>query len=423
MPSGSHQNRRSADLSRRASARTPGGVHSSVRMSGPRPFISRAKGAWLYGVDGDSYVDYLLGQGPNFLGHAPDALVNAVTSAIRRGLIYGGQHELEVEAAEAVCQALEWPAMVRFAGSGTEAVQVALRLARAATGRRTVVRFEGHYHGWLDNVLVAPDGDGVWGAASAGQLDGDLDHFTIVPWNRPDVVEEVFRDHGDQIAAVVMEPIMVNAGVIQPRAGYLEHVRRLCTENGAVLIFDEIISGFRFGLGGAVERYGVVPDLATYGKALAGGWPVAAVAGRVELMELLNGQVIHAGTFNSSVAGMAAVKATVARLRQDPPYEAIEEHGAALMRGIQDIADANHLSVRLQGLPMAFHMSFGAAEVTDYRSLQELDLGLYADFAEALIHHGVWVAGRGVWYVSASHGDEELEAALTRISKTVSDWI
>ncbi|MEU0466413.1 aspartate aminotransferase family protein [Amycolatopsis sp. NPDC006131] len=410
---------RSEELRERALKRTPGGVHSNVRLSGAHDFIARAKGAWLYSVDGRDFVDYLLGQGPNFLGHAPEQVVEAVAEACRRGVIYGGQHELEVRASELVCRALGWAEMVRFGVSGTESVQGALRLARGATGRTKVVRFEGHYHGWLDNVLTAVR-DGSWGAASAGQLSSHLDDFIVLPWNDADRLAAVFEEEGDQIAAVITEPVMINAGVIEPLSGYLERMRELCTRHGAVLIFDEVISGFRLGLGGAAERYGVEPDLATYGKAIAGGFPVSALAGREGLMSRLGtGEVNHSGTFNGSVMATAAVVATLTSLFEDPPYERVAKHGNTLMIGLRDIGQEYGLPLRVAGLPPAFHVAFGDATVTDYRSLQQLDLARYERLSKALLEHGLWVAGRGVWYVSAAHGEDELDAALTRFAAAV----
>jgi glutamate-1-semialdehyde 2,1-aminomutase len=234
----------------RALARAPGAVHSNVRLAAPQVFIERARGAWLWDVDGRDYVDYLLGQGPNFLGHAPPAVLTAVEAACRDGLIYGGQHAREVDAAEAVCAALGWADMVRFGVSGTESVHAALRLARAATGRDKVIRFEGHYHGWLDSVLMA-ERDGAWGPASAGQRPAHLAGSIVLPWNDPAAVAAALARDGDRVAAVIMEPVMINAGVIEPRAGYLQQVRELCTRHGVVLIFDEVISGFRLALGGA----------------------------------------------------------------------------------------------------------------------------------------------------------------------------
>lgn len=415
--------RKSESLRQRALIRTPGGVHSNARLAGPQPFIARAKGAWLYGVEGDDYVDYLLGQGPNFLGHAPDSVIDAVREACQDGLLYAGQHELEIQAAEAVCDALGWAEMVRFGVSGTESVQAALRLARAVTGRTKVLRFEGHYHGWLDNVLMA-ERDGTWAAASEGQLAHHLDDFLVLPWNDADQVATAFDHHSEQIAAVIMEPIMINAGVIEPLPGYLERVRQLCSQRGTVLIFDEVISGFRLGLDGAVGRYGVTPDLAVYGKAMAGGWPVSAVAGHDYLMRQFGtGEVAHAGTFNGSVPSMAATMATIGYLRENSPYPAIIEHGDALMSGLRELGVKHGIPLRVEGPPMAFHVSFGDADVTDYRSLQQLDLARYAELAKALVEHGIWVAHRGTWYVSAAHGPAELDAILTRFHSALTDWL
>lgn len=411
----------SAALRARALARVPGGVHSNVRLGGPKAFIKRAKGAWLWGVDGEDYVDYLLGQGANFLGHAPDEALRAVEAACRRGMVYGGQHELEVVASELLCDALGWADMVRFGVSGTESVQAALRLARAVTSRTKVIRFEGHYHGWLDNVLMAQR-DGAWSTASAGQLASHLQDFVVLPWNDEQALADALAESGD-IAAVIMEPVMINAGVIKPRPGYLQRVRELCTQCGAVLIFDEVISGFRLGLGGAAGWFGVTPDLATYGKAMAGGWPVSALAGRAALMERFGtGEVNHSGTFNASVMAMAATTATVTRLTGNPPYQAIDRHGTALMAGIRALGMKHGVSLHVQGFPAAFHVSIGEADVTDYRTLQQLDLARYAQLTQALISNGVWVASRGVWYVSASHGPAELDAVLARFDKALADF-
>lgn len=412
----------SSELHRRALARTPGGVHSNVRLEGPKAFIKRAKGAWLYSVDGSDYVDYLLGQGPNFLGHAPDFVLAAVQAASRNGLIYGGQHELEVRAAESVCEALGWAEMVRFGVTGTEVVQAALRLARAVTGRTKVVRFEGHYHGWLDNLLIS-EKNGSWGPASSGQLESHLSDFITLPWNDANRISDVMHREGGQIAAVIMEPIMINCGVIEPRPGYLEWVRRLCSRHGAVLIFDEVISGFRLGLGGAAVRFGVTPDLATYGKAIAGGFPVSALAGRADLMSRFGtGEVNQSGTFNGWVPAMAAIVSTLSHLRDSPPYGAVAEHGRQLMTGLRELGRAHGLPLRVAGLPAAFHVSFGDADVVDYRSLQKLDLARYTELASVLVEHGIWVTGRGVWYVSAAHGPAELDAVLTRFKAALTDW-
>jgi glutamate-1-semialdehyde 2,1-aminomutase len=401
-------------LMARARRSLPGGVDSNVRLDGSGVLFARGQGAWLWDVDGNDYVDHLLGQGPAFLGHAPTEVVEAVDEAVRQGMVYGAQHPLEVETAERVLTVLGWPGMVRFGSSGTEMVQAALRLARAATGRRRVIRFEGHYHGWLDNVLVAP-GLGPPQAGTAGQLVGDLGELIILPWNDLDAVASALERQGEDIAAVIMEPMMINAGAIEPRAGFLQGVRDLCDRHGCVLVFDEIITGFRIALGGAAERYGVAPDLATYGKAMAGSWPVAALAGRPELMGRFGtGEVTHAGTFNANVMGMAAVSATLTVLERDRPYPRLEAVGRSLMDGLREIGARRSVPLHVQGLPMAFHVSFGEEDATDLQSLSRLDAARYRSLVERLVDNGVWVARRGVWYVSIAHGEPEVGVALER---------
>jgi glutamate-1-semialdehyde 2,1-aminomutase len=406
---------RSAALHARAVRRIPGGVHSNVRLDAPSIFFVRGEGAWLFDVDGNDYVDYLLGQGPAFLGHAPTRVRLAVEEACRSGMVYGGQHPLEVEAAERLCEQLGWPEMVRFGSTGTEMVQAALRLARAATGRRRFVRFEGHYHGWLDNVLLAPQpGQAVPG--SAGQPPEALADSVLLPWNDADAVADALERHQDDVCAILMEPVMLNAGVIAPVAGYLERVAELCRRHGALLLFDEVITGFRLGPAGAAGLFGVTPDLAVYGKAMAAGWPAAALAGRAELMELFGTrQVNHSGTFNANVMTVAATLATLEVLRDDPPYQRIEAVGTGLMKGLRGLAADASLPLRVEGFPMAFHVSFGdGVEVVDLRSLRRLDAERYRSLAERLIDAGVWVAARGIWYVSAAHGEHELEVTLER---------
>ncbi|WP_035812710.1 aspartate aminotransferase family protein [Jiangella gansuensis] len=405
---------RSAQFDQRARDLTPGGVHSNVRLSGPRVCFDRGEGAWLYDIDGNDYVDYLLGQGPSLLGHAAPAVNAVVARESRRGSVFGSQHVLENEAGELFLDTVGWAERVRFGLTGTEADQAALRLARAATGRTKFVRFEGTYHGWLDNMLVTSV-DGQIRPGSAGQLAHHLDDTYFLPYNDLTALEKVFANH-DDVAAVIVEPVMCNSAAIQPRDGFLAEVRRLCDRTGAVLIFDEVITGFRVALGGAAERYGVTPDLAVYGKAMAGGWPVSALAGSAALMDQLTTGVVHSGTFNSSIPACAAVIATLTELRQDPPYERIETHGAALMSRIRELGAAHGVPLRVQGLPVAFHASFGDPHpIHHHAQLGTIDAARYARFVEVLVAHGVWVAPRGIWYVSAAHGDRELDAVVNRM--------
>jgi glutamate-1-semialdehyde 2,1-aminomutase len=265
-------------------------------------------------------------------------------------------------------------------------------------------------------LLVAVGSEGA-GLASAGQLPESLDASITLPWNDLPAVASALDRHPGEIAAVLMEPMMLNAGAILPRPEYLAGVRELCDRHGALLIFDEIITGFRIAPGGAAERFGVVPDLATYGKALAGSWPVGALAGPRRLMEPIGtGEVNHSGTFNANRMAMAAVAATLELLAEQPPYAELARVGGRLMMELSELG--RDVGLRVQGLPMAFHVSFGpeAAEVRDYRSVRALDAARYRKLAELLWDEGVWVAARGIWYLSAAHGDRELDATLERFA-------
>jgi len=413
---------RTTALRTRAERVIPGGVSSNVRLLAPRVFFERGAGPRLWDVEGNDYVDYLLGQGPAFLGHAHPRVTEAVARAVRSGMVYGAQHVLEVEAAERFIEAVRWPDLVRFGVSGTESVQGALRLARAATGRRRLLRFAGHYHGWVDNVLM-DFGPGGGVPATLGQPADALADWLVAPFNDTDALAEVFSAHGEEIAAVIVEPMMCNQGAIVADPGFLAALRSLATAHGAVLIFDEVITGFRLALGGAAEHYGVTPDLAVYGKALAGGWPVSALAGRADLMARFGtGEVNHSGTFNASVMAAAAVVATLEVLAEDPPYAGVADHGTRLRAGLAALGEKHQVPLRIQGLPAAFHVSFGGpgsavgtGPARDLGGLRELDLVRYAEFSRLLAGHGVWVAGRGIWYVSAVHGEAELSDALHRV--------
>jgi len=378
----------------------------------------------MWDVDGNDYVDFLLGQGPNFLGHGHPDIHAAVVEATRQGMVFGAEHPSEVEAAEAFLAATRWPERVRFGVSGTEVVQAALRVARAATDRTLVVRFAGHYHGWLDDLLTTYDESCEPRPGSAGQVVSRMADSVVVPWNDAQGLARVLESHRGAIAAVLMEPIMLNQGSILPRPGYLESVRALCDAHGAVLIFDEVITGFRVGLGGAAERLGVTPDLAVYGKAVAGGWPVSALAGRADLLEPVGtGAINVSGTFNGSVMAMAAVTATMKILSSGDPYAALESIGSATIGIVRERAAAHGLPLHLQGLPQAFHASWGArdGDLADYRDVVSQDSARYAAVADALVRAGVWVSARGIWFLSLAHDQSAVDAAAERIDRAFAE--
>lgn len=388
----------------------PGGVSSNVKMEElPQPmFFTRAEGSRLYDADGNAYVDYTCGYGPVILGHAFPPVVEAVQRAAAHGFIYGGQHEGEVVLAERLASAVPCIEMVRYTSTGSEAVAAALRLARAYTGRSTIIRFSGHYHGWFDELLL-PSTD----PKSAGQSPSAADHLLVAPWNDRGALERLLRQYGPDVAAVLMEPIMCNSGVIMPAEGYLEAVRGMCSENGVILIFDEIITGFRVHLGGAQSLLGVTPDLAVFGKALANGYPMSCVGGRREIMDLIaSGRVVHAGTFNGNPIGTAAALATLDALADDDgeALRRLTAIGQRLMRGIRKAAAAQELPTLVQGPGPVFYVWFtDAPTITDYASSAGVSREPYARFAAAMLAHGVRVIPGGRWYVSCAHTEEDID--------------
>lgn len=410
---------RSAALFERAKETIASGVTSDVRVNmKPMPlYFERGEGAMLYDVDGNGYIDYALGQGPLILGHSHPAILKAVETAMRRGQIFAGQSELEVEAGEAVARLVPCAGLSRFSLSGSEAVHAAVRLARAVTGRPKLLRFEGHYHGWFDNVMVGPaeDGDGAV-AMTAGQSPGAVLEVVVQPWNDLDAIEATFARHGDELAAVIMEPVMCNTGVIPPDDDYLEGVRAYCDRYGTLLILDEVITGFRLAPGGAQELLGVTADIATYGKALAGGFPASAIVGRSDLMQRFGKGVNHSGTFNGNIISSAATIATLNELTRDDnaAYKRIEKTGTMLMDGLREIASTLDLPLNIQGYPAAFHSSFSESgsfsDASEFAG--QVDQKRYERFALGMLQRGIRVLERGLWYVSAVHDDHHVERTL-----------
>lgn len=400
----------------------PGGVNSSFRLGiAPTPLVfDRGEGACLHDIDGNRLIDYYLGMGPMILGHRPQAVVDAVTAQLERGILFAGQTDVEAEAARLVCEMVPSAEQVRFGSSGSEVDQAALRLARAATGRRKVIKFEGHYHGWFDNVLwsTAPGADVVGPAdapllvgGSKGQLPETSETLTVLPWNNLEILEAYLK--ANDVAAVIMEAAMCNQGAIQPAEGYLEGVRAACDRHGTILIFDEVITGFRLGAGGAQELFGVTPDLSTFGKAIANGFPVAALAGRADLMGLFSsGGVLHGGTYNAQPVAMAA---TVATLKSLTPalYAKIGRAGEILMEGFREIFASEGITAQVNGFGQVFHVALGLeAPARSYRDLLQIDKPAYVALTTALIQRGVRPLERGAWFLSSEHNDALLAETL-----------
>jgi len=410
----------------RAADYVPGGVNSHFRLGArPVPLVfDHADGAYLYDLDGNRYIDYHLGMGPMILGHTPESVRDAVTAQVGRGILYAGQSEVEYRAAELVRDAVPCAESVRFAGSGSEAAHAAFRLARAATGRTEVIKFEGHYHGWFDSVywsVTPPEkeagdrADPQRVAQSLGQLPSAASGVTVLPWNDLDLLER--RLAAGDIAAVFMEPFMFNNGGIPPLDGYLAGVRAACDRHGALLIFDEVITGFRVSIGGAQQAMGVTPDLTILGKALASGFPVAALVGRRDLMDLLaDGRTVHGGTYNAQTVSMAATVATLTALARPGVYDDLADRGDRLRTGLATVFSDAGRTVDIAGYPAVFQVRYGAERPRDYREHARTDQSGYVDLAIALVERGIRVLPRGTWFLSTAHTDAHIDQTLEHVA-------
>ena len=428
-PSGGARYGRSAELYEAARELIPGGVNSNVRLrSTPVPlFFSRADGARIWDVDGNEYVDYNLGMGAVILGHADLSVTRRVAETLASGQLYGGQHEGELALARLVSDVIPWAEMVRLAMSGTEADQAAVRLARAATGRTRVIKFEGHYHGWSDGLYVSsrPPAEALPAEGpprafrmSGGQPSNVLDDIVVLPWNDKAAFSECIAD-ASTIAAVILEPILFNTSLIPPDPGFIELVRRRTAETGTVLIFDEVITGFRVDLQGAAHLLRVEPDLAVYGKAMGNGFPIASITGRRSLMRLIGSEVSHhLGTYNGNVVSVAAGLATIEKLRErrDAIYPELAALGARLAAGLRQASAAAGVGATVVELAGVVHS--GMATGSPPRSYRDYvraeDFGALGRFVAELQDRGVRITNRGTWFLSASHGRDDIDWTIER---------
>ena len=426
---------KSRELQRRAEQVIPLGVNSNFRYwgEGITPYVRRAKGAHLWDVDGNEFIDYRMAFGPIILGHAFDEVDDKVAAEIREGVLYAMTGELEIEVAEmivAMCPAVE---MVRLACSGTEATMHAIRVARAYTGRELIVKFEGNYHGFQDYTL--------WSTYSPAEAYGNRrnpipvpassgiprvlgEKIITLPFNDFEGFERVMRSYGEQIAAVITEPCQGNCAAILPEVGFLELIRRKTDEYGVVFILDEVKTGFRIAPGGAQEFHKIAPDLTTYAKALGNGYPAAALGGKREIMSIIGHGVAQGGTYTNNKPGVAAAYATLKILQREPVFEILRQRGQRLRDGLQEIFEENGIPAVIPGYPAMFGLVLGLESVTCQRDWAQSDHDLGTRLTEAAIARGVMPDHDPLepWFLCYSHSDEDVDRTLevyAEIVKTV----
>ena len=410
---------KSRQLHQRASRVIPGGVNSPVRafksVGGDPPYVTHGKGSHLWDVDGNEYVDYVGSWGPLILGHAFPAVVEAVERANRDGASFGACTPMEAELAEEVLQAVPSMAKVRFVSSGTEATMSAIRLARAFTNRKYIIKFEGCYHGHADSLLVkAGSGVATLGIpGSAGVLPEQAQFTLALPYNNQQAVEEAFQKFKDQIACVIVEPVVGNMGTVPPRAGYLQFLRDVTQRSGAVLIFDEVMTGFRLARGGAQELYKITPDLTTLGKIIGGGLPVGAYGGRADIMEMIAplGPVYQAGTLSGNPLAMAAGLATLRHLREHPEiYPQLDRRTSALVDGVLAMANKHGITLCANRVGSMFTWFFQAGPVYDWDTAAKSDTEAFAKFHRAVLDRGIYLppSQYEAIFVSAAHTDGDI---------------
>ncbi len=420
---------RSESLFSRAQELIPGGVNSPVRafraVGGTPFFVARAEGARIWDVDGHSYVDFLGSWGPLILGHAPPEVVRAITDAARRGTAYGAPTAQEVELAERITRAVPSIEMVRLVNSGTEASMSAIRLARGVTGREAIIKFEGCYHGHADSLLVkAGSGGATFSLPDSLGVPAALAALTItLPFNDLDSVRRVMDTGGRDVAAIIIEPVAGNMGVVPPRPGFLSGLRELCDRHGALLIFDEVITGFRVSAGGAQALYGVRPDLTCLGKIIGGGLPVGAYGGRRDLMGHVSplGRVYQAGTLSGNPLAVTAGLATLEALERPGVYECVEQLGSGLQQGLETAARKAGVPLTVNRVGSILTAFFTEGPVTDYTSAKRSDTQRYAAFFHGMLRRGVFLAPSQfeAAFVSLAHSEADIEVAVRAATESL----
>ena len=409
----------------------PGGVNSPVRTFkavGDHPvFIAKGEGSKLYDVDGNEYVDYICSWGPLLLGHQPEAVTKAVQDALLKGSTYGAPTALEVEIAKLIVDAVPSVEMVRMVNSGTEATMSAIRLARGYTKRNKLVKFEGCYHGHADHLLIkAGSGALTFGVPSSPGVPESIASETLTAsYNDLNSVKKLFAEYPDQIAAVIVEPVAGNMGLVPPAEGFLEGLREVTKEHGALLIFDEVISGFRASYGGAQKVFDIMPDITCLGKIIGGGLPVGAYGGRKEIMQHVApvGPVYQAGTLSGNPVAMAAGIATLNELAKPGVYEAVEAKTKTLAQGVQAAADKAGVTVSINQSASLMTVFFTEQKVDSYAAAMSSDTAKFKVFFQSMLNQGVYLPPSQFecWFVSLAHTDEDIEKTIAAAEKAFAE--
>ncbi|PAV06742.1 glutamate-1-semialdehyde 2,1-aminomutase [Methanosphaera cuniculi] len=397
----------------------PGGVNSPVRAYKPYPFFAKkAKGSKIYDVDENEYIDYCLGYGPVVFGHANEQIIKDATNQLKLGTDYGVPSQKELELAQEVVERVPCAEMVRFTNSGTEATMSAIRLARGVTNRKKIIKFEGAYHGAHDAVLVKSGSGAIGKPDSPGIPEESTRNTLLVPFNDEDALTRMINDNKGEIACIIVEPIMGNIGCVPPKDGFLQFLREITEENDIILIFDEVITGFRLSRGGAQEYYGITPDLATFGKIIGGGFPIGAICGRRELMEQFapSGGIYQAGTFSgnpmSITGGLSAFK-----ILDMKAYKTLHDSGKYLRSGMSDILEKLDINYQINGVESMTQIYFTDVDVYDYKTAQTSDTEGFLKYFHVLLDNGVFIAPSQYEcaFLSIQHTKEDIDKTLNAI--------
>jgi glutamate-1-semialdehyde 2,1-aminomutase len=423
---------KSEQLFEQARAVIPGGVNSPVRafaaVGGTPPFIDHAEGAYLVDVDGNRYIDYVGSWGPMICGHAHPEIIAAVTEVVQKGLSFGAPCALEVELAQMICDTMPNIELLRMTCSGTEATMSAIRLARGFTGRDKIIKFEGCYHGHGDSLLVkAGSGALTLGVPSSPGVPSVLaDHTVTLEYNNSEQLREAFAEIGEQIACVIVEPVAGNMNCVPPVEGFLQSLRECCDQSGSVLIFDEVMTGFRVGLGGAQALFGIVPDLTTLGKVIGGGMPVGAFGGKREIMNHIAplGPVYQAGTLSGNPVAMAAGLKNLEIISRPGFFEDLTRRTSQLVSGLLAAAEANGVAMRANQVGAMFGLFFtDQPEVTSFSQVSACDVDRFTRFFNGMLKRGVYLAPSAyeAGFVSAMHGAVEIEQTIEAAASTFAE--